>query len=59
MNNTTDSFEDIAGDAVELLISIATDLKNSKDEGDKRAAFAIAAVTADFCKRALRIHTAG
>lgn len=55
MNNTTDTFEDIASDAVELLITIAQDLSNSEEPGDRMAADLIAATAASFCRRAIAL----
>ena len=55
---TTDTFENIAGDAVDLLLSIIQDLIESDDPADNIAALVIAAQAESFCFRAVALVAA-
>lgn len=50
-----DSFENIAEDAVDLLVTIIQDLDESGDPADQLASAVIANITSDLCIRALAI----
>lgn len=55
MNNTTDTFEAIAKDAVVLLTAIVADLAGSEDDSDLCISVLIGKLAEELCNRAIAL----